>query len=127
MHTSSRFPGLLTLALLLLLYADLDLRWEGLDNLCNLYYLEELNLTNNPALDVWSADKLCRQYRFSTKLSRLNVSKCSRFCERSLEQVYRIPSLQEITITDTPAAKYQFLELVILLLQEANPKLRVIL
>ena len=107
--------------------ADLDLRWEGVDNICNLYYLEDLNLTNNPELDVWAFDKLCRQYRFSTKLQRLNVSKCAKFCERSLESLHRIPSLEQVIITDTPAAHYKFLDLLIILLQDVNPKLRVVI
>lgn len=101
--------------------------WEGLDNICNLYYLEDLNLTNNNELDVWAFDKIGRQYRFTTKLKSLNVSRCERFCERSLEQLYRIPSLEQVVITDTPAARYKFLELVLILLQDINPKLRVII
>lgn len=97
-----------------------------MDNICNLYYLEELNLTNNKELDVWSFDKLYRQYRFSTKLRRLNVSGCSNFCERSLEMVHRMPSLEEIIITDTGASKYKFLELITLLLHDIQPKLRIV-
>jgi hypothetical protein len=101
--------------------------WEGLDNISNLYYLEDLNLTNNNELDVWAFDKLCREYRFSTKLRSINVSRCANFCERSLETLYRIPSLEQVIITETPAVKFEFLELVIMMLQDIRPKLRVII
>lgn len=101
--------------------------WDGLDNLSNLYYLEELNLTNNNALDVFAFDKLCRQYRFSTKLRSLNVSRCANFCKRSLEIIHRIPSLEEVIITETPAAEYKFLQLVVMLVHDINPKLKIII
>lgn len=84
-------------------------------------------MTNNNQLDVFAFDKLCRQYRFSTKLRSLNVSRCAAFCERSLEIIHRIPSLEEVTITGTPAVEYKFLELVIILVQEINPKLKIII
>jgi len=104
----------------------LDLVWEGLDNVINLYHLEDLNLTNNKNLNVWGFDKLCRQYRFSTKLTRLNVSHCTRFCEYSLMATHRIPSLRELIITGTKAADYRFLELTVHLLKDIRPNLKVI-
>lgn len=95
--------------------------------MCNLHQMVELDLTNNTKLDVWAFDKLYRQYRYSSKLERILVRNCTKFCERSLEAAYRIPSLREIVITNTAASSYQFLDLVLMLLNDVKPDLKVVL
>lgn len=104
----------------------LRLLWEGLDNIVNLYHLEDLNLTNCEFLDVWSFNKLCRMYRFSTKLTKLNVSNCKNFCEYSLMNLHQIPSLKEVIITGSRAANYKHLKLVVLQLENIRPDMKVI-
>jgi len=100
--------------------------WEGLDNMVNLFHLEELNLSSTPYIDVWATNKLCRMYRFSTKLAKVNVSNCVNFCENSLTNMHRIPSLKEIMITGTRAADYKFLNLIVLQLQQIRTDIKVI-
>lgn len=104
----------------------LKMIYEGMDNLVNLFHLTDLNLTNSTELDVWAFDKLFRMYRFSTKLTRLNVTNCSRFCENSLMSCHRIPSLQEVIITGTRASEYGHLKLLVHELQDIRPNMRVI-
>lgn len=101
--------------------------FEGIDNICNLHQMVELDLTNNTKLDVWAFDKLYRQYRYSSKLERILVRNCVKFCERSLAAAYRIPSLKEIVITNTAASSYQFLDLTLELLKDVKPDLKVII
>lgn len=103
-----------------------QLIYEGLDNMVQLFHLTDLNLTKSHHIDVFGFDKIFRMYRFSTKLHRLNVSHCENFCERSLACCHRIPSLREVIITGTRAAEYKHIKLLVLQLQNIRPNLRVI-
>lgn len=105
----------------------IGLNCEGVTNLCNLYNLIDLNLTNNLDLDVFAFDKLYRQFRFSTCLKSLNVTNCVNFCENSLASIHQIPSLEEVIITGTKAASYKFTNLIILMLHDVNPQLKIII
>lgn len=100
---------------------------EGITNMSNLYNLTDLNLSNNHGLDVFAFDKLYRQFRFSSCLKHLNLTGCSRFCENSLTAIHRLPSLEEVIITKTQAAEFKFLELILIMLHDLNPRLKVIM
>ena len=100
---------------------------EGITNMSNLYNLTDLNLSNNRGLDVFAFDQLYRQFRFSACLRNLNLTGCSRFCENSLAAIHRLPSLEEVIITGTQAAEYKFLELIVIMLHDINPRLKVIM
>ncbi|KAI1285735.1 hypothetical protein HDE_11537 [Halotydeus destructor] len=100
-----------------------ELVHEGLDNLVNLKYLENLDISHCWRLNDFSFDKLYRMFRNSKYLKTLNVTNCPGFSHRSLAAVHRVPSLRKVVITGTPASEYEFFDLVQVLVQDINPLL----
>jgi ornithine carbamoyltransferase len=92
----------------------------------NLKHLTELSLKNCTQLDDWAFDKLFRVFRNSSSLKKLDVSGCTQFSDRALGAVHRRTSLREVVIKDTAAAKYAFVELVEIMLQDIRPDIRVV-
>ncbi|XP_053203144.1 distal membrane-arm assembly complex protein 2-like [Panonychus citri] len=101
-----------------------ELRYEGLDNLINLKQLVHLDLSDNP-LDDWACGRLACHFRNSTKLKYLNLSDNKDVTAIGLQSLIRIPTLETIVITGTKAANYQHLELLMILIQDLNPKCKI--
>lgn len=100
--------------------------YSGLDNLILLHDLEELHLCNNPQLDDFACDKLARLFRNSQCLSYLDLSHIPSITHRGIEALHKIPSLQTLVIKGTKAAQYPFIELLILMFNEVNPRCKIV-
>lgn len=100
--------------------------YEGLDNFILLNELEELDLSGNFKLDDFSCDKLARLFRNSTALTYLNLSDIPLITNRGIEALYKIRSLKTLVIRETRAAKFPFIELLILMFNDVNPDCKII-
>lgn len=105
---------------------DTHLMYDGLDNFILLNQLEELNLSKNWKLDDFACDKLARLFRNSTTLTFLDLSDIPNISHRGIEALYKIRSLQTLVIRGTKAAKYPFIELLVLMYQDVNPHCNII-
>lgn len=106
--------------------SDLKLRWEAFDNFSLLDSLQELNLSKNKLLDDFVCDKIARLFRNSKNLSVLDLSDNPLITHRGIETLHRIRSLNKLIISGTKAAKYPFIDLLIILFNDVNPNCRII-
>ncbi|KAF7489133.1 hypothetical protein SSS_08001 [Sarcoptes scabiei] len=106
--------------------SQLNLIYEGMDNLILLYELEELNLAQNCKLDDWSCDKIARIFRNSQKLTYLNLSDIPLITHKGIECLHKINSLKTLVIKGTKAANFPFIELLVLMYNEINPGCKII-
>lgn len=102
------------------------LSYYGLDNLFYLRHLRHLDVSSNDKLDDWAVDKLACFYRHSERLKTLNLANNPAITYRSIESLVRLPALELLIITGTPAAKVKHIELLIHLFNEVNPNCKII-
>lgn len=74
----------------------INLRYEGLSNLCGLIKLRWLSLKDCRNIDDWGLDKISAEY---PQLEYLDISGCS-ITERGLESLYRMLSLKKLVATN---------------------------
>lgn len=120
----------------------IELLYEGFDNLIALPYLEELDVSENP-IDDWVCDRMHCIFRNTKKFKILNLSS-TLVTEKGIYIIFyayimswlfhftgvgtlvRIPSLQQLIIKNTPAASFDFLDLLILLFTDVNPNCEIV-
>ena len=90
----------------------------------NLNSLTKLNLSGN-VLDDWSCDQLARIFR-NSNLLELDLSNNPLITHRGIETLHRIRSLKTLKISDTKAAKYQFLDLLVFSFNDLVPDCRIV-
>ncbi|CAG2106660.1 unnamed protein product [Medioppia subpectinata] len=107
--------------------SNVKLRYESFDNFSLLNSLQELNLSKNKLLDDFMCDKLARLFRNSNTLTVLDLSDNPLISHRGIETLHRIKSLRKLVITGTKAAKYPFIDLLIILFTDVNPNCEIVI
>ncbi|XP_050311847.1 distal membrane-arm assembly complex protein 2 [Anthonomus grandis grandis] len=100
---------------------DMNLRYEGLDNLRNLKNLEWLSFNSCKHIDDWCLDVITNV--FSHSLLYLDLRNCFKVTERGLGAVYKMPHLKVLYLDDL--LKDTRYEMTCLLLEELNPQLTI--
>ncbi|CAN8000112.1 unnamed protein product, partial [Ixodes hexagonus] len=96
--------------------SDMDLVYEGLDNLTSLEGLKALRLCGCPFVDDWFLDRLSQ---FKDSLEHLDLSGCPQITQRGLSALYRLRSLKTLTLRHLSHVDH--LQLVALMLEDAIP------
>lgn len=100
---------------------DMELYYEGLENIRRLKFLKRLSFRNVKTFDDWCLDRVSGSD--FPALEILDISGTS-ITERGLSALYRLQSLK-VLIVDDPKKSNSF-ELYSLLLEEAIPLLKVV-
>jgi len=95
--------------------------YEGLQNLKNLHYLKELDLSYSEFIDEWCVDRLTGEYH--NTLEVLNISGCRKVDWNGLELLWRLANLKTLVIKDMEHVKD--LTLICLMLLDVLPKLKI--
>ena len=101
--------------------AEAMLVYEGLQNLRNLHYLKELDLSYCPHIDEWCMDRITGEFHHS--LEHLNISGCINVNWNGLEVVWRCSKLKVLVIKDMD--HIQDLPLICLMLLDVIPGLKI--
>jgi len=101
--------------------SEMDILFEGFDNMCSLVKLKKLHLRNCKYIDDWC---LSRTHLFSNTLEYLDISGCHSVTERGICTLHPLRNLKTLVINDNP--NIQNKELVSLLLQEIIPQCEVV-
>ncbi|CAG2178234.1 unnamed protein product [Oppiella nova] len=107
--------------------SNVKLRYEAFDNFCLLDSLQELNLSKNKLIDDFVCDKMARLFRNSKTLTVLDLSDNPLITHRGVETLHRIRSLRKLIITGTKAAKYPFIDLLVILFNDVNPNCEIVI
>uniref|UniRef100_A0A131XX70 ATP synthase subunit s-like protein n=1 Tax=Ixodes ricinus TaxID=34613 RepID=A0A131XX70_IXORI len=100
--------------------SEVELLYEGLDNLTNLGGLKALRLCGCPFVDDWFLDRLSQ---FKDSLEQLDLSGCPQITHRGLSALYRLRNLKTLTLRYLSHVEH--LQLVALMLEDAIPGLEV--
>ncbi|KAG0413326.1 hypothetical protein HPB47_009514 [Ixodes persulcatus] len=100
--------------------SEVELLYEGLDNLTNLEGLKALRLCGCPFVDDWFLDRLSQ---FKDSLEQLDLSGCPQITHRGLSALYRLRNLKTLTLRYLSHVEH--LQLVALMLEDAIPGLEV--
>jgi len=95
--------------------------YEGLQNLKNLHYLKELDLSYSEFIDEWCVDRITGEYH--NTLEVLNISGCRKVDWNGLELLWRLANLKTLVIKDMEHVKD--LTLICLMLLDVLPKLKI--
>lgn len=100
--------------------SDMNLYYEGLDNLRNLNKIQWLSLRGCKNMDDWCMDRIAGSL---TSLEYLDIRNCDNITERGIGALYKITKLETLLLDDR--TKTKSLELTCLMLQELLPKLQI--
>ena len=95
--------------------------YEGLQNLRNLMYIKELDLSYSAMVDAWCLDRLTGEYQDS--LEYLDISGCKALNWNGLECVWRLKKLKVLVLQDMEHIKD--LNLLCLMLLDIIPDLQI--
>lgn len=99
---------------------EMELYYEGLENIRRLHSLKFLSFRNVKTFDDWCLDRVS-----GSELSALSVLDLSgtKVTERGLGALYRIPTLKVLIVDDTKQTKSY--ELTCALLEELMPEIKI--
>lgn len=101
--------------------SEVNLLYEGLENMCNLRHLKWLSVANCPNVDDWFIDRICCQY--SDTLQHLDISNCTRVTGHGIAALARLRELKSLNLSGLEQIKD--IELLCLLLEDVLPDIQI--
>lgn len=100
---------------------DMNLHYEGLDNLRGLRKINWLSINNCQYMDDWCMDRISSI--FHDTLTYLDIRKCPNITDRGISALYRVKNLKTLYVDNITASVS--IELTCLMLQELLPELQI--
>lgn len=104
-----------------IIYNDVPLYYEGVENIRDLPYCTSITLKNSPDFDDWCLDRLTGNNL--PALETLDLRGSTKLTYKSMTCVYRLTGLKKLLVTTNDLIEWK---LSIAMLEEMNPNLTVI-